>query len=75
MKKQELINAMSEILEKIKEVDSQKDTVDVLKGSKLGEMYIGCLSDKDIKDIYDKKAANAPVPSLNEITEMMIKKV
>lgn len=72
MKKQELISAMSEVLEKIKEVDSQEDTVSVLKGSKLGEIYIGCLNDKDIKEIYDKKTANVPVPSVDEITKMMM---
>lgn len=75
MKKQELINAMSEMLEQIKDVDSQEDAINVLKGSKLGEMYVGCLNDKDIKDIYDKKAANAPVPSVDEVTEMMMKGV
>lgn len=51
MKKQELISAMSEMLDKIKESDSQEDTVNILKGSKLGKMYIGCLDDKDIIDI------------------------
>lgn len=75
MKKQELISAMSEMLDKIKESNSQEDTVNILKGSKLGEMYIGCLDDKDIKDICDRRAANVPVPSVDEVAEMMIKGV
>ena len=72
MKVQELMDAMKEMLEEIKDVDPQKDVAEILKSSKLGEMYEGCLSNEEIRNIPNKKAAKEPIPGVDEIAKMMM---
>lgn len=72
MKSQELVDAMKEMLEEIKEIDSQEDVSEIFKRSKLGEIYEGCLSNEEIKNIPNKKAAKEPAPEVDDLVKMMM---
>ncbi|MDU7363900.1 hypothetical protein [Clostridium sp.] len=72
MNSQELVSAMKEMLDEIKEIDPQEDVTEILKSSKLGEIYEGCLSNEEIKNIPNKKAAREPTPGVDEIAKMMM---